>query len=70
MPDFVAELVKLRANVLVSTTGITPSMMTAAQGIPVVSNFGDDPARLGQVASLNRPGGNLTGVGLFTLVLA
>jgi putative ABC transport system substrate-binding protein len=66
IPDFVAELVKLHANVLVSTTGVTSSMVAAAEGIPVVSTFGNDPVRSGLVASLNRPGGNLTGVALFT----
>ena len=69
MADFVAELVKRHVNVLVSSTGVTPSMMAAAEGIPVVSTFGDDPVRSGQVASLNRPGGNLTGVNLFTFSL-
>jgi putative ABC transport system substrate-binding protein len=69
MPDFVAELVKLHANVLVSSTGITSSMMAAAKGIPVVSTFGGDPVRSGLVASLNRPGGNLTGVVLFSTSL-
>jgi putative ABC transport system substrate-binding protein len=66
MPDFVAELVKLHANVLVSSTGVLSSMMAAAEGIPVVSTFGGDPVRSGLVASLNQPGGNLTGVALFT----
>ena len=69
MPDFVAELVKLHANVLVSSTGVTSSMMAAAEGIPVVSTFGGDPVRSGLVASLNRPGGNLTGVALFAFSL-
>jgi putative tryptophan/tyrosine transport system substrate-binding protein len=69
MPDFAAELVKLHANVLVSTTGVTSSIMAAAEGIPVVSTFGGDPVRSGLIASLNRPGGNLTGVALFTFSL-
>jgi putative tryptophan/tyrosine transport system substrate-binding protein len=69
MPDFAAELVKLHANVLVSTTCVTSSIMAAAEGIPVVSTFGGDPVRSGLVASLNRPGGNLTGVALFAFSL-
>ena len=69
MPDFAAELVKLHASVLVSSTGVTSSFMAAAEGIPVVSTFGGDPVRDGLVASLNRPGGNLTGVALFAYSL-
>jgi putative tryptophan/tyrosine transport system substrate-binding protein len=43
--------------------------MAAAEGVPVVSTFGADPVRSGLIASLNRPGGNLTGVALFAFSL-
>ena len=69
LPDFAAELVKLHAHLLVSTSGAAPSITAAAEGIPVVSTFGGDPVRSGLVASLNRPGGNLTGVALFAFSL-
>jgi putative tryptophan/tyrosine transport system substrate-binding protein len=69
LPDFAAELVKLHAKVLVSTSGAAPSITATAEGIPVVSTFGGDPVRSGWVASLNRPGGNLTGVALFAFSL-
>jgi putative ABC transport system substrate-binding protein len=69
MPDFVTELVARHVAVIVNTSGPPAPITAAAQGIPVVSTFGSDPVRSGLLASLNRPGGNLTGVALFSYAL-
>ena len=46
--------------------GVSPrAAITATSAIPIVSTFGGDPVRLGFVKSINRPGGNITGVSLF-----
>jgi putative ABC transport system substrate-binding protein len=63
MHDVVAELVRLPVDVIVAQN--TPAIyaaMSATKTIPIVLTFPGDPAAAGLVTSLERPGGNVTGV--------
>ena len=62
IPDMVDELVRLRVAVLAPNTPAARVTKRAAGNIPVVFFTGEDPVASGLVASLNRPGGNVTGV--------
>ena len=68
LPEMAADLVRHKVTVLVSTGG-EPSVLAAKAAtttIPIVFTTGVDPIRAGFVSSLSRPGGNITGVYLFT----
>jgi putative tryptophan/tyrosine transport system substrate-binding protein len=71
LPAMAADLVRRQVAVIVA--GGTPpafAAKTATSAIQIVALVGVDPVQLGLVSSLNRPGGNPTGVGLLTVELA
>jgi putative ABC transport system substrate-binding protein len=71
LQELATDLVRRRVTVI-ATAGPPPTFAakTATTTIPIVFLIGDDPARLGLVASLARPGGNLTGINIFNVELA
>src|SRR5262247_280129 len=63
LPAFAAELVRSGVSVIVaSTSPAVPVAKAASSTIPIVFSMGGDPVKDSLVASLSRPGGNLTGV--------
>jgi putative ABC transport system substrate-binding protein len=68
-PELAADFVRKRVAVITTVAGASLAAKLATTSIPIVFISAEDPVRLGLVASLARPGGNLTGINILSAEL-
>jgi putative ABC transport system substrate-binding protein len=69
VPGLLAELIGRQVSVIVAGGGTVVAAKAAGTSIPIVFTAGVDPVQQGIVASLSRPGGNMTGVFFYATAL-
>lgn len=72
LPALAAELARRKVTLITATGGVVSAQAAtkATTTIPIVFVVGSDPVNMGLVASINKPGGNATGVSIITTELA